>query len=152
MKESEITPEIIQLSKEVAEYWRMEIEPGHWVYLECPDTDTVLWLVGATDIFKERELELESHGTRECAYIMPEEATLIPSISDCLEKLEGLFGIIQIAINYPKKGGAVIVFDDDCEGMHGFFGDTLHEALLSTLLEILKQNKSEVLRKEKSDE
>ena len=68
----------------------------------------------------------------------PESWFPIPDIGDCLRRLRELFGITQIWVNYPDKGGVEIEFDDAGGGMHGFSGNTLLEACQSALLAVLE--------------
>jgi len=67
MKQSDITPEAIRLSKEIAKYWRMEIYEGCWFW----DAE-VGYLFMVHEVFDSTWVDDEYP---------------IPSISDCLEKL-----------------------------------------------------------------
>ena len=75
MKEKDITPEVIKLSKEIAELYRMEIYKGCWVGWSSDDgLDLVTTELGV-------------------AFLNKSEKRLwfpIPLISDCLEKLREL--------------------------------------------------------------
>ena len=76
MRKEEITQEIIEKAKELAEYWRMEIYEGCWVYDKL---DNVLDLVfGGRKYWFDR------------GFLKTETFIPIPSISDCLEKLREL--------------------------------------------------------------
>ena len=123
MKQSDITPEIIALSRKIAEYWRMEIYKGCWY---CDIDILCLW-----------------HENYEPDF--PDEVFPIPSISDCLEKLRALNLRVYISglhYKYPVNDekwysvsihrlpyGEEIVF---------ICIENFHEALLQALLAVLE--------------
>ena len=114
MREKDITPEVIRLSKAIAELWRMKIYVGCWVIT----LREVVYLIKS-----ESEIEWieEDHG-----------GIPIPSISDCLEKLKELD-------SEWRTHQLVAVFD----GLLTYDIMTIqifHEALLSALLEVLRNN------------
>ena len=111
MKESDITPEVIKLSKEITRFWMMVSYEGGWVYYPA---------------LKKLMLYKTYQGRVETWFP-------IPSISDCLEKLrekykllpqnwkddldEGFYNVLNYYISISK----------------------FHEWLLSALLEVLKK-------------
>jgi hypothetical protein len=127
MKKSDITQPVIDKCKQIAEYWRMEIYEGCWYV----DIDLVrLWQLKEIPSF-------------------PSEVFSIPSISDCLEKLRegrwiafhvywGIFAkkfVVEIQ-HYPPTGTTSMIIKK-----HQHTSESLHEALLSALLEVLKEAK-----------
>lgn len=144
MKESDITDEVIRLSKEIAKYWRMNPDKGSFVRIvtdegedrthlvECAAYDKkeindCFWLENGTDI------EINDRWV----IWFP-----IPSISDCLEKLRELVsGTHVVFVEYPKEGDCSVTFycpDADMDE-YIYLAKTPHEALLSALLEVLKE-------------
>lgn len=113
MKKSDITKEVIRLSKEIAEVWRMEIYKGCWIITP----KRLLYLVT-----NDHELDWMSKE----GYIH----TPIPDIADCLRKLreyaEDCKWEIREFIFEWLDGKSPI--------------SELHELLLSALLEVLKDN------------
>ena len=123
MKQSDITPKIIDLSKRIAEHWRMEIYEGCWYVLK---NSSILgcWF---------------SWGDR--AYT--DEIVLIPSIEDVLEKLDDLGfmwnfqrtdkGDYQFHI-YPLPTWVVPKYRKNY-----FETKDKHETVLLALLEVLRK-------------
>lgn len=131
MKESDITPKVIELAKEIVKYWRMEIYEGCWITrAEASGHETTLITARKLD-------EIEHYGFG--AYInvgfFP-----VPSISDCLEKLRELQYYVQWNDNLDFYEVFIWKNLDDvpksikCKWK-------LHEALLAALLEVLKEEK-----------
>ena len=140
MKQSDITPEVIRLSKEIAKHWRMDIYKGCWVYEdwdkidEQTDVGLVQWADGEMFYTTGSKMDNKKDGV-----------TPIPSISDCLEKLRELGWYVETMHNrlfftntQDHRWDVEIAME---EGK--FFNDTvtqgktLHEALLSALLEVV---------------
>ena len=121
MKKSDITPEIIEKSKEFAKYGEPELYVGCWIWEERTG------------------LSLISDNPQN--YLNPNNIP-IPSISDCLEKLREL----SISIHLSDTARVNI---EDVEYFNGsyvvrginfkkyWFLNNPHEALLSALLEVL---------------
>lgn len=114
MRESDITPEVIELAKEIAEIWRMEIYVGCWIIHK---DGGIPHLVSTGVQFYENEHQIS-----------------IPSISDCLEKLRELD--IEPDISIDANGNTYLKYDDP---LKMYLYDSCHEALLSALLEVLKK-------------
>jgi len=140
VKESDITPKIIEKSKELAEYWRMELAYGSWVAVHfsklglAPLLFDGEWSSGvpSDSLYHEKTMEL----------FQKDKWFPIPSISDCLEKLREL----SISIHLSDTARVNI---EDVEYFNGsyvvrgikfrkyWFLNNPHEALLSALLEVL---------------
>ena len=113
MKQSDITSEIIALSRKIAEYWRMEIYKGCWY---CDIDILCLW-----------------HENYEPDF--PDEVFPIPSISDCLEKL-GQLGVGDIELIQDVDKWTVYFFPKTATHATAMMGNSLHEALLQALLAV----------------
>lgn len=120
MKRSDITPKIIELSKEIAKYWKMEIYEGCWIYVAHE-----MFLIKIPSIIKERNWNF-----------IP-----IPSIADCLRKLRKLEQEGTIQKGKTKHDEATNPLLDYILGMTSL--TELHEVLLFALLEVLKKEKGE---------
>ena len=141
MKQSDITERIIELSREIAKYWRMEIYEGCWIYDEVEERlvlfgkDTQLILNGKLLTYS---LLIKSDTTKELAQVTSGKFFPIPSISDALGKLRELDWCIEmtyicepkIELNYVKGGERFKQIKAE--------GNTLHETLLSALLKMMK--------------
>ena len=136
MKQSDITPKIIELSKQIAEYWKMEIYEGCWVNISRDDTQKIVLATKVNCLgFYWRSPDMNDFRFFACPEDFP-----IPSISDALEKLRELDWCIEmtyicepkIELNYVKGGERFKQIKAE--------GNTLHEALLSALLEVLKND------------
>ena len=145
MKREQITPEIIELSKKIAEKWRMDIYFGGWAIVlferlgEQPILYNGEWSCGAPSdsLYHEKTMKLYTQ----------DKWFPIPSMGDCLEKLRELGIPVQIkdrrdryaesrgwthqlAFGHPNKKSAY-------KSWGGVINGTLHLALLSALLEVL---------------
>lgn len=152
MKESDITPEVIKLSKEIAKLWKLEIYRGCW-YHNSRDGKLHCW--GGSFSIPSEELEFNLQEMLPKDKPEPLRITPIPSISDCVEKLRKLGWFIwQIweRGKEPKElSDWVIQITKAIESGEYVFGyrmkehcklieaSTLHKALLSALLEVLKK-------------
>ena len=122
MKESQITPRVIKLSKEIAGHWRMEAYEGCWLFYVQNQQLTLAQISTQADV-------------KELGFIP------IPSISDCLEKLRELKWCIEISwIMEPRVRLDYVQPKEESKTIKTT-GDTLHEALLSALLEVLRKEK-----------
>ena len=144
MRKSDIIEKVIELSKKIAEHWRMEIYVGGWICLiqikrgkqkfnpELVD-GKIFWIDKDT-----RQLYWGSFGE-----IHKKEYIPIPSISDCLALLTPRFN--EIALDYSV--------DNVIDEKHWYVGcvkkgeyvphiemsnESLHLALLSALLEAVE--------------
>ncbi len=129
MKKPDITQPVIDKCKQIAEYWRMEIYEGSWILEAWHGMALVKW-----SPYLVSDISLMPHRKN--------ERIPIPSISDCLEKLREL-NDIHFTIDSDARGWAVAIVHPfhpkfNAE-IHDFEGDTLHEALLSALLAVLKK-------------
>lgn len=129
MREKDITPEIIKLSKEIAEIWRMEIYEGCWIVTEEHPKWARL-VTGASDN-KCRVLAVHYY-TDDC---IP-----IPSISDCLEKVAE-YAAENITIFIDASMIWFVTLDMYTKKKKTNESKSLHEALLSALLAVLKEGK-----------
>lgn len=128
MKRSDITPEIIRLSKEIAKYWRMEIYEGCWVRV----ANKTRMVIGVQDEFYYTQDSFNwGHPQWTIKAGFP-----IPSISDCLEKLMelGIDSYEWVAL----KNGRWEVFTYENDVCVHRKASSFHEALLSALLEVLR--------------
>ena len=127
MKASSITPKIIDLSKRIAEKWRMEIYPGAWYcYTNYVDENQL-------NIYPLNEI-----------YPMPEydRITPIPSIEDVLEKLRGLGWCIELYWVMEAVVDLVYMKAGEPHRRVKTRSDNLHEALLEALLEALEEKEA----------
>ncbi len=127
MKESDITQPVIDKCKQIAEYWRMEIYEGCWI---------VLWNGQIKLIDCESKEDLDEDGYSD------KDLTPIPSISDCLEKLDELGWVVWVgnADDSEVKSPWVCHIYKIDEYKEENYGDNPLEALLSALLEVLKND------------
>lgn len=140
MKQSDITPKVIELSKEIAKHCQFPVGKGSWIlpdkgfhWVEPLDKDKPHLVVGKTSP-PNSYLDLEKYKGHNSlpytvGYFIP-----IPSISNVLEKLRELKKQINIQVyddgyilNDPKKSPQEILSISH-----------FHEALLSALLEASK--------------
>lgn len=142
MKEKDITKEVIKLSKEIADSWRVEIEKFGWFSLNC---DPSPFNLDNYTFWKEGECIYQS--THDL--LDPNQVTIytkrewfpIPSISDCLEKLREL-GWRNYQFSFAEDGKIEmhilhIPFTFRAEEEIIVQGTPL-EALLSALLKVLR--------------
>ena len=123
MREKDITPEVIRLSKKIAELWRMEIVKGVW-YIDDVDDTPFLAAGNYSPIF------------------LP-----IPSISDCEQKLVELgYESINLLRRPFKLPWMIDVWDKESHDLDADTiktgeneDETLHGALLSVLLKALSK-------------
>jgi len=133
MKEQEITPKVIELAKEIARHWRMEIYEGCWIVWN----DNVINLV--TD---EHTLKFLLRTESRILHYVP-----IPSISDCLEKLRELgYESMNLQRRPFRSSWMINIWDKESHNLEVDTikrwrnkGETLHEVLFSVLLEALKE-------------
>lgn len=147
MKQSDITPEVIRLSKELAEHWRMEIYEGCWIargmgrdlsgeyYYKAYQ---VTWL-----LHKGFQIIDTVHGLQEA----PIKYIPIPSISDCLKKLRE-FSDYWRKLEEVEGNTEVTHLVTHFLCGYGFTKtqlalQELHKDLLSALLEVLKEQSDE---------
>jgi len=149
MKQQDITPKIIELAKAIAELWRMPIYVGCWMMVKGDDNWKITHKVdtgGFTLILFDSHWKLESgalyHTDLPNAY---REFFLIPDIGDCERKLlrlgftyrtDRLLSCVVIQLYDPEDEGKP--YGKEMQGVN------THEALLSALLEVLKEQKSGV--------
>jgi len=130
MKRENITPKIIELAREIAEYWRMEIYVGCWI-LDGGMIKLVFLKRGQfiyVIVGEEKRMTVSGN-------VIP-----IPSISDCLEKLRELklryifhaWELDEILVSLISDEDSTVIIDQ-------LKSDNLYEALLSALLEVLKE-------------
>ena len=136
MRKADITTPIIEKCEQLAKHWRMEIYEGCWVEVTI-GRKTVCHTVG---YIGEDALYRVNTGLALFHVARADELLPIPSISDCLEKLRELNWYPEMAwITEPR-----VRIDYLCSGKSSQViqikqGDTLHEALLSALLEAVKK-------------
>ena len=130
MKQSDITPKIIDLSKRIAEKWRMEIYEGCWGILP---NDNKLFLI------TEKIKGISHNGFRAIYPILPSfgKTTLmasdhipIPSIEDVLSRLVQLEGATAKYILAKRCDDVLLGHITVTE---------FHEALLEALLAVLEE-------------
>ena len=136
MRKSDVSQPVIDKCRELAEHWRMGIYEGCWVARAISGDLSgtreykiyqVTWL-----LHKGFQVINTTHGLED----MPIEYYPIPSISDVLSKLKEM-KILDIELIQEGDFWTVWFFSDE-EHPKGKTCNTLHEALLSALLEILK--------------
>ena len=131
MKQSNITPKIIELSKQIAEHWRMKFYIGCWIEDDMKNLALI----------EKIERDISTAGYRDSNRwfsVDNPDITPIPSIEDCLERLreQGLYIRLIVAIEGKVSVGKI--------GQQPFFEteviweNEIHEALLTALLEVLK--------------
>ena len=137
MREKDITKEVIRLSKEIAEHWRMEIYVGCWICLiqikrgkkkfnpELVD-GKIFWIDKDT-----KQLYWGSFGE------IHKEDIPIPSISDCLEKIREL-GYCMRLEDQPDFYEFGIWDDVEYAPIATGADQNLHQCILSALLEVVK--------------
>ena len=128
MKKSDITPQILEKCKELAEFWRMKLYYGAWVY-----TSDVCLVRDEECLVFYRNIITEGRG-------FP-----IPDIADILQKLH-CCGYTNLTIESDFDDGErwrvllieplLMGFDEE---KHEFSDSSLLLALLSALLEAIKQ-------------
>jgi hypothetical protein len=117
MRKEQITPEVIELSKKIAEKWRMDIYPGCWYCYTNYSPEDFIRQYPADKIYPMGDFD---------------RITPIPSIADCLQELKGKFRKLTIC-NDGKCEIEYLLSD----GSYYCVENTPHEALLSALLEVL---------------
>jgi len=128
MKESDIVPKVVELAKEVAKYWKMEIYEGCWVKM----VDGLLLVKEKQNI---KNLKQEKKRKESWHQWFP-----IPSISDCLEKLRE-YANENITIFIDTSMIWFVTLDMYTQKKKTNQSKSLHEALLSALLAALKEEK-----------
>ena len=144
MKQSDITPGVIELSKELAEHWRMEIYRGCWII--CKDTNRP-YLIEVVEEWENKDISYDlSEGdgiTTEPISSFKEHIDEffipIPSISDCLDKLRELGFKVRISEIRSDRPHVCKLYDLDGFSVATFTRNSTHEALLSALLEVVKK-------------
>ena len=130
MNKKHITPKAIELSKEIAEYWRMEIYKGCWV---C-----VIQVKKGGEKFNRKLIDGKTYwidkDTQQLYWgsfgkIHENDYFPIPSISDVLKKLSGITTSIEKEL--------LRLVTNLWRGYHTNIIE-FHKALLSALLEVLK--------------
>jgi len=149
MKQSDVSQPIIDKCKELAKYWRMKIYEGCWVMVRGDEDWEITHPVnddGFTLILFDTHWSLVAgalyHDELPNAY---REYFLIPSISDCLEKLYNQHFRVYISgphYNYPENNNEwysveVIDMEDSEDTLTTICVPSLHEALLSALAGVL---------------
>ena len=130
MKQSDITPESIKLSKQIAEFWRMEIYEGCWVSKKVRKLVTKDEKIICKEIWKTR---LYNGRT---TIIKEGECFPIPSISDVLTRLQELDYILSI---WQRGDKMFAVTASRPMGMgRSKTSESLYVALLQSLLSVLK--------------
>jgi len=138
MKKQSITKEVIRLARKIAEYWRMEIYEGCWVYIRKK-----------LRIIRNVYLDLGYYFTGRDEQWTIKSGLPIPTISDCEQKLVELGYEFMNLMRRPFKDPWMVkVWDAESHDLDADTikrwdnkGETLHEALLSTLLEVLKNER-----------
>jgi len=129
MKEQDITPKVIELAKEIARHWRMEIYRGCWIL--TPDEFL---------LFEPRDMFLDGVALRFTNGNYSKEWFSVPSISDCLEKLRE-HANENITIFIDTSMIWFVTLDMHTQKKKTNQSKSLHEALLFALLEVLKVEK-----------
>ncbi len=136
MEESQITPEVIKLSKQIVEHWRIEIYGGCWLTKDSKSALKTLALVTGTDKWRIYFYELNWGNTSNHKNKM-DEWFPIPSISDCLEKLRERSEFMPDYYNKKHFDRSLLnIFKNYIKGE--FTVEKVHYWLLSALLEVLK--------------
>lgn len=158
MKETDITPEVTELSKRIAEHWRCPVDAGSWVipdtgfsWVEPLDKDKP-HLVVSKSMPPNSYLNLEKYKGNNSpplpytpGYFIP-----IPSIADCEQKLLELGYESMNLLRRPfKLPWMANVWDKESHDLDANTinrwedkGSSLHEAALSTLLRALRGEES----------
>ena len=131
MKKSDITEEVIRLSKEIAGYWRMEIYEGCWIIA----FDELIR-------FHPVHMRLDGIGLKFLNGACDRNWFPIPSISDCLAKLKEMGYMLKIK-SYAKEWLVELYeMDENEQVIYLDIGrDSLHLALLSALLDVVQDEK-----------
>ncbi|GAG13768.1 unnamed protein product [marine sediment metagenome] len=152
MKQLNITLKVIELAKEIAEKWRMEIYEGCWYQytslgpLDDKEETCLLLHSDREPTSVQKQLDAPKNDIFRGSYIP------IPSISDCERKFTQLGWTIyrtiqhEQAIDHHELGDMwqVVVrrrWDENKKDWIEMMASTHHEALLSALLEVLKEVK-----------
>ena len=138
MKESDITQPVIEKCKEIAKHWRMEIYEGCWV------------LHGGLVklVFLKRGQFIYIITGEEKLMVVDGDVTPIPSISDCLRKLDSVGMIVYNSGQWEQGIDHHDLPDVWMLVIRKRYGNksseieikskSLHEALLSALLEAVE--------------
>lgn len=144
MNPSSISPKIIELSKEIAKCWKMEMYEGCWIYDD--KNDELFMTVGKYMIDKRIEYDNKFQKPNHITFGDPSskmrDCIPIPSISDALEKLRELGWDIKIKHYQINSEWQVLVYLSNIIKSKDAYAPTEHEALLSALLEVLKGESS----------
>jgi len=141
MNQKQITDEVKRLAKEIAKLWRMELYEGCWVQvaIESDAHQDRLLMFNPEKMFIDGKMLRFSNG------YYYDEWFPIPDIGDCERKLlrlgftyrtDRLLSCVVIQLYDPEDEGKP--YGKEMQGVN------THEALLSTLLEVLKEQKSGV--------
>jgi hypothetical protein len=135
MRQSEITPKIVEISKKIAEKWRMEIYEGCWIYDDA--NDELFMTVGQYMIDKKIEYDGKFQKPNHITFSDPSsimrKCIPIPSLSDALDAIYDRSCPFGTFITLEKR------FNDWTHGI--ITTQELHEAVLEALLEVLKEDK-----------
>ncbi len=130
MRESDITQPLLDKCKQIAEHWRMEIYHGCWAGWNSDDgLDLVATKLGVALLNKTKKLSW-----------FP-----IPSVSDCESRLEEAGLMFKSERQFPSMKHEVYLewiptWNSPQLSTNRFVGSTLHLALLSALLKVLKND------------
>ena len=131
MRKEEITDKLIELSRKIAKYWRMNIYEGCWyLYQDINGEHPILCNI--------------IHGNQSHYRAFMEYCVPIPTISDALRKLGELegdsFAIVKDADGwYFEWGPRPNAYTEN--------HNTLYEALLTALLQVLESREVEIKQK-----
>jgi len=121
MRKEDITNKIRELAREMAKYWRMEIYQYDLFY---------------NTFMKKLQRNLDYEKFEPKSWAIP-----IPSILDCLEKLKE-FPEDNIRLFYDVEPPLWVIFMDEYNPKQLMEeSQSLHEALLSMLLELLREGR-----------
>ncbi len=123
MKESDITQPVIDKCKQITELWRMEIYKGCWVEIN-------------TNVYLVNRAESKIYQTGNTIW-NKKDGIPIPSISDCLEKLQERQEIMPEYYNKKHFDRSLLnIFKNYIKGE--FTVEKVHYWLLTALLEVLR--------------
>lgn len=149
MNRNDITEKIIELSRKIAELWRMDIYRGCWIV--CKDTGK-LFLVEVVEEWKDGDVSYDlSEGdgiqTEPIASFKEHVDNFfipIPTIHDVLRKLRELKFNYDIASYRTRKIISLAIYNPNsfANGMQ-FESESLREVLLTALLQVLESREEE---------